>query len=424
MVGAGRLEDVIWIERRRSVLGSWHAGWRSERTGVIETAVQSDVEDSILTSDGVQRHQPASDGSGAGQQDPSAAARNGRRRWWAFLGGLFLLGVIIGVAGSRIEIDYYGLRPGGVRETERLLEVEGIDAYPSDGEILYTTVNIGRLNIWEWVRAEFLDDDTDVWGADAVLGDRSRDEKREEDLQLMQSSKSTATLVALMYLGYDAFEGNGTMVLEVVEDGPSEGLLERGDVILEANGAPTLQATELREVISGSEVGDTLGLDVERNGEVVEVSVTLAEHPDNDGPFLGVSPDTRLTETDLPFSIDVESGDVGGPSAGLAFSLAMVDALTEGDLTGGTEVAVTGTLGLDGCVGPIGGLKQKTIAVGQTDAVMFLVPAVQVDEAVENAPDHLEIVPVAGFDDAIAALAEGGGDTEHLPDDPLELDCG
>lgn len=342
------------------------------------------------------------------------------------LGVALVLGAVVGVAGNRIELDYYGLRPGGVYETESVLEVSGIETFPSDGEVLYATVNIGQLSIWEWIEAELFADNTDVLGAQDILGDRTDSEKRDQDLAMMQRSTSTATLVALNYLGYEPFEPNGTILIEVLPDGPAAGVLQRGDVVLEADGVATLESDALREVISAHEVGDDLEMVIERSIDeepvTVETTVTLGSHPETGGPFLGVTPDTRLMERDVGFSIDVDSGSVGGPSAGLAFTLAMIDLLTEGDLVGGGEIAVTGTMGLNGCVGPIGGMKQKAIAVSDTDAKAFIVPASQADEALAHASSDLVVIPVHGLDDALDALAERGGDSDALPA-PIDYPC-
>jgi PDZ domain-containing protein len=126
--------------------------------------------------------------------------------------------------------------------------------------------------------------------------------------------------------------------------------------------------------------------------------------------------DTRAI--DLPFEVDIDTGDIGGPSAGLAFTLALIDELSPGDLTGGRDVAVTGTISLDGSVGAIGGLPQKVSAVRQNGYDLFLVPASQPElddpEQLQRLEDiaqgDVEIVPVESLDDALAALAARGGD--------------
>ncbi|NBV03638.1 MAG: hypothetical protein EBS10_05610 [Acidimicrobiia bacterium] len=153
---------------------------------------------------------------------------------------------------------------------------------------------------------------------------------------------------------------------------------------------------------------------VERRGsDPFEAEVELIAVPDDpDRTIVGFIPfDTRRIE--LPFTVDIDTGSIGGPSAGLAFTLTLIDELSPGELTSAREVAVTGTMNLDGSVGAIGGLRQKASAVDQAGIDVFLVPAAQRAEDIEAAraaaPD-LEIIPVATLDEAVAALVALGGD--------------
>jgi PDZ domain-containing protein len=150
-----------------------------------------------------------------------------------------------------------------------------------------------------------------------------------------------------------------------------------------------------------------------RTGEIE----LIAAGGDDDRTIIGFQPfDTA--RADLPFDVDIDSGAIGGPSAGLAFTLTLIDELTPGELTGGRRVAVTGTISLDGTVGAIGGLAQKTSAVRQQGATVFLVPTAQgeadIARAREVAGDDVEIVPVATLDEALAALADLGGNGLEL----------
>jgi PDZ domain-containing protein len=161
--------------------------------------------------------------------------------------------------------------------------------------------------------------------------------------------------------------------------------------------------------------GDVVELDIERPDAAPQtVEVELIASPDDpDRTIIGFIPfDTASIE--LPFEIDIDTGQIGGPSAGLAFTLTLIDELSEGDLTGGTDVAVTGEIGVDGSVGAIGGLAQKVSAVRQVGVRHFLVPTAQGEEqlarAREIAGDDVEIIPVATLDEALAALERLGGD--------------
>ncbi len=122
-----------------------------------------------------------------------------------------------------------------------------------------------------------------------------------------------------------------------------------------------------------------------------------------------------LVDVDFPLDITIDTGDVGGPSAGLAFALAIIDDLTPGDLTGGADVAVTGTIAGDGTVGEVGGTGQKAAAARGAGASLFLVPTADYQDALDHAGDDLEVVAVDSLDEALAALRDIGGTAEDLP---------
>src|SRR5699024_3606280 len=158
--------------------------------------------------------------------------------------------------------------------------------------------------------------------------------------------------------------------------------------------------------------GDNLDITVRPldGGEEQTVTARLGADPeDDDQPRLGVSLATRPVFT-FPFEVTIDSGEVGGPSAGLAVTLALIDLLSPGDLSGGGSVAVTGTIELDGAVGPVGGGRQKTEAAIGNGASLFLVPPHELDEAVEAAGDRLRVVAVSDLDEALEALVDIGGD--------------
>ena len=131
---------------------------------------------------------------------------------------------------------------------------------------------------------------------------------------------------------------------------------------------------------------------------------------------MGVQVEPIAMDFVFPFEVTIDTGDVGGPSAGLAFTLALIDDLTPGDLTGGADVAVTGTIQPDGSVGPIGGAGQKAAAVRRDGLDLFLVPSDDYEDAVEHAGDDLEVVAVDTIDEALDALGDHGGNVDDLPD--------
>jgi PDZ domain-containing protein len=135
----------------------------------------------------------------------------------------------------------------------------------------------------------------------------------------------------------------------------------------------------------------------------------------NLGACLGVQLGTKNHSFDYPFEVKIETDRVGGPSAGLAFTLALIDELTPGELTGGRNVAVTGTIDVDGTVGDVGGVVQKTAAVRRAHATLFLVPPGEYPEARKHAGKHLKVVQVTTLTDALAALRANGGDSVDIP---------
>ncbi len=338
------------------------------------------------------------------------------RRWFA--GGLAAVAGIGVIAGMAIDVPYVALVPGTARDTEPLLAVSGADQFPSDGELLFTTVRVRqRPNLWEYLWLGF-DDDATVVPEEDILGDRTPEENRQFNLSLMSDSKQVAVAVALEELGYDAIGTDGVVVQQLVADTPADVVLELGDTIVAIDGEPTTTTTNLVEILAGRAPGDEIELTVEdfAGNEPELIPITLAANPDNpEAGFLGIQPADRVRYGgDLDFTVEIDSGSVGGPSAGLAFTLAVLDQLTEGELTGGAQVAVTGTIGADGSVGAVGGVLQKTAAVRDLGVDAFLVPAGLRDEELvaiaERAGDDLEVIPVSTLEEALDALEQLGGD--------------
>ncbi len=379
-----------------------------------------------LTGDGSQEGAPASStgptveaGSDQSVIAPYRAAELGGRRLWVWAAGF--LGVVLAsavVGGLLLKVPYVALVPGSAKDTEPLLAIEGVDEFPSEGELLFTTVRVRqRPNLWEylWLKAN---DDATVVPEEDILGGRTPEENREFNLGVMNDSKRVAVAVALQELGYDAIKTDAVVVQQLVPEAPAEEVLVLGDSILAIDGEPTTNTGELVELLSDRRPGDSVALSIQRFGEtdLREISVVLDANPERpeDG-FLGIQPaDRQQYINDFGFSVAIDSGSVGGPSAGLAFTLAVLDQLTSGELTGGMQVAVTGTISAAGDVGPVGGVLQKTAAVSQLGADVFIVPArlgdAELAAVVERAGDDLMIIPVNTLGEALDALAGLGGD--------------
>jgi Lon-like protease len=354
------------------------------------------------------------------------------RVWFLGFLGFALLGFLISAAV--VELPYYAFRPGSVRDTRSLVVIDGTETYVPDGSISYTTVSLRPVTLVGLV-AGWLDPDTDIHPRDEVLGDNNPDENRQLNLALMDSSKLVATQVALEELGYEVHEtATGNTVLDVIPDSPADGVLEMGDTIVAVDGERIDEPDDLTELMADKRPGDEVTLtiqpfqgtdgaaatDADGNGERDEedVAIELAANPDDpEKGFIGIQHGPAGYDLDLPFDINFDTGDVGGPSAGLAFTLTLIDALTEGELTGGEAVAVTGEINADGTVGAVGGTGQKAAAVRRAGIDVFLVPDDDVDyqAAVEHAGD-VEVIRVGTVEEALEALAELGGNGLDLPD--------
>ncbi|CAN5566768.1 hypothetical protein BH24ACT5_BH24ACT5_22620 [soil metagenome] len=261
---------------------------------------------------------------------------------------------------------------------------------------------------------------------DQKYGSATPSQRRTLSLLMMRTSSQVAQYVALRRAGFDARLVNGPVQVqqlfcleaagsECTEFVPAAVELQPGDIITDVDGTPTPTIDELQAALVGKSAGDTVTIAIERvDVDPLTVDVELTANPNEpDVPLIGFQPfDTR--SVDLPFEVDIDTGLIGGPSAGLAFTLTLIDELTPGNLLGGRNVAVTGEIDVDGNVGAIGGLPQKAETVRQAGVDVFLVPASQSDASLTAARlvagDDVEIITVATLDDALAELERLGGD--------------
>ena len=202
------------------------------------------------------------------------------------------------------------------------------------------------------------------------------------------------------------------IVIAAVPDGsPSAGVFEPDDELVTVDGDPATSSEAVRAAVQRHKPGDTFPVVVRRDGK--EQTVTAKTGESDGRTVMGVG--LRL-DYDLPVDVTLRTGNVGGPSAGLMFSLAIYDALTPGELTGGKKIAGTGTMDDDGTVGPIGGIRQKLIGARRAGADFFLAPADNCAEVVGNVPSGLRVVKVESFDDGVEAVRDiGTGKAASLP---------
>jgi len=361
---------------------------------------------------------PHDEGSGVARDEQR---RRPRRRWIALvvLAAVLLLAVI---GASVVPVPYMTLRPGSTRPVTDSVLVDGAPSYPPEHSIAYTTVSIGPATLFEAL-AGWLDDDVDVLPEDAVRGGRSEEQNKRYNAQLMDTSKLVAIAVALERLGHHVdIKTTGTVVRSFADGAPAAKALELDDVIVAVDGKPVDAPDKIGKLLQPGGPGATHTLTVERppgSSTHVDIKVpTIAAPDDPTRAIIGIAAEDRIVGADLPIDVTIDTGvgrhAVGGPSAGLAFTLAVLDVLTPGELTGGHKVAVTGTMALDGTVGPIGGGAQKAITVRDSGYDVFLVPEAEVDEVREAVGDDLQVIGVGTLDDALEALDSLGGNAGSL----------
>lgn len=356
-------------------------------------------------------------------------AGDDHRRRWPWILGLGMLGTaflavafVAFVNATVVGVDEYVLSPGSASDTAGAITVNGADSFVPEGQIAYTTVAIKReVKVLDWLRAKWSDSD-ELVPREQIDGTRTREETRTVTQFQMRQSQDTATLVALEYLGYELEPAvDGAFVTQLVEGAPAAESLQLGDLIVAIDDTEIRSSEGLGEAVRSLAPGDTIEVVYQRAPEgsggdgsspdAVEgtANITLAQHPDIEGSgFIGVVIETPV-RANAPFDVAIDVGRVRGPSAGLAFSLSILDVLTEGELTGGMAVATTGTIDRFGNVGRVGGVPQKTEAANRAGIDVFLVPPSEYEEAVAGADDDLMVRCVQTFDDAVLTLAELGG---------------
>lgn len=336
-------------------------------------------------------------------------------------------------ASVLMKVPYTEMSPGPTYNTlgtqddtgQPVISITGHQTYPTSGHLNMTTVQVTgakyQPSLVSMV-AGWLRDDVLVVPHENVYPEGQTDQQaRDQNAEEFASSEDSAKTAALAQLGIPVT--TEVVVSTVVAGSPSDGKLHAGDQIVAVDGTQITSQAQVAQQVTKHKPGDAVEFTVVTHGkdgatpnpaDERKVAITTAKATDGtDRAIVGIGPGVTHT---YPFKIDIGLQDVGGPSAGLMFSLGIIDKLTPADLTGGKFIAGTGTISDDGKVGPIGGISMKLIAARDKGAEYFFTPSDNCAEAAGNTPSGLRLIKVDTLADALKALGEiKAGQTAALP---------
>lgn len=350
----------------------------------------------------------------SGSDEARQLAPSTRRLLWSTFVGLTLAAVI-----ALIPLPYAILRPGPATNTlgsssegKPLVDIEGETTYPTTGALDFTTVRVAggpgrRVNAWDLLGA-WLDPNDEIFPEERLFPTGSTSEEVEQrNSAEMTGSQHEAAAVALRSLGMTV--GQRYVVSSITAGVPAADVLKSGDVITAIDGTAVDSLSKIQELVRGHTAGDTVRVAITREGTAQTVTAKTTEASGR--TVLGV---LLQVDYDFPFQITIHAGDVGGPSAGTMFALAIRDVLTPGAMTGGKRIAGTGTIDDAGAVGPIGGVRQKIVGAKEAGATYFLTPADNCAELAGAVPEGITAVKIATFDQAVSAVEAIASDGRGL----------
>jgi PDZ domain-containing protein len=314
---------------------------------------------------------------------------------------ILVFGLLLGL----VTVPFVALGPGptfdtlGEADGKPVVAIEGTPVKPTSGQLNMTTVSqrdgltLGNALVF-WASG-----DDQLVPRDLVFPpEKSRDDIKKSQSADFQRSEDNAEYAALNYLKYP----KAVTAERISDPGPSVGKLQDGDALLAVDGVKAPDIEAFTKLLKATKPGQEIAIDYRRRDRSTGTArVTLGKNDDRDYGYLGIAVQDAPW---APFTVDFNLANIGGPSAGLMFSLAVVDKLTDGDLNGGKFVAGTGSIGVDGTVGPIGGISHKIPAAQSAGATVFLVPKDNCDEARTVHGNTMELIKVEKLTDAIDSL--------------------
>lgn len=327
-----------------------------------------------------------------------------RRGWTVLLS--FLIVITLGLVGAFVPVPFVALGPGptydtlGAVDNTQIVQVEGAQTYPTTGQLRMTTVSLKReVTLFSafglWVSGRYALAPREEY----IKPGQTEDEVQQQNVKMFQDSQSDAEVAAMRFLNHPV----KVVVSEVTSGAPADRIIEPGDRLLRVNGKQIAQQDDVVAAVENTRPGQAIEVVLQRNGQERTVSVTLGSSPDRQQGYMGIR---GVDRADVPFKTTIHLQDVGGPSAGLIFSLAIIDRLTPADLAGGQPIAGTGEIDVKGNVGPIGGIGFKLVAAAEDGAKTFLVPAANCAEAKADPPPGLQLIKVDNLAGAVKALED------------------
>ncbi|WP_408010872.1 SepM family pheromone-processing serine protease [Pseudalkalibacillus sp. A8] len=325
--------------------------------------------------------------------------------------------ILLALVIAFLPLPYYFTQPGDAKVLSPIIEVE--ERNKAEGSFMLTTVLVGKANAAEYLWAK-VSEYREVIPEDQIRGsDETEEEYESRQLQLMQSSQHAATIVAFKEANKSIeIINKGVFITGVISGMPAAEKLKVGDLITSLNGEEIKTAEDLVNRLKKFGANDKVQLTVNRDSKEKEITLSLKTFPkdivqnsEEERAGIGITYPVTYTEIETDPNLKIETNKIGGPSAGLMFTLEIYNQLTEEDWTKGYKIAGTGTMNEKGEIGPIGGIKQKVVAADNAGAEVFFAP-VKADnykhakEAAEDINTDMKIVPVEKFSDALEYLKD------------------
>jgi PDZ domain-containing protein len=329
-------------------------------------------------------------------EEAPAAVRRGRPVLWIV--GIAMVLVAVGLFYSPPVVVFM---PGTSFDVSDDIDISGVDTDRVDGGFFLTSVAVQQPTGFGFLAAIVQGRDVTPI-SNLVPRGVDADEYFEEQRTLFQETQEIAAYAAAKTAGLDvAIEGTGAVVAAIVPKSPAADVLEEGDVIVSVDGRAVKLGDDVGRVIRARPRGTRFELEIERNDRKRTVDIRSRAGVVEGAPGIGVFLETRDFDVELPFEIKFREREIGGPSAGLAYALAVYDLIEEANVADGRDVATTGTIDLEGRVGPVGGLEEKAVSAERAGADLFLVPE---DEVRDASISGLDVLGVTTLEDALRAL--------------------